>query len=268
MLGSILRQTIKSSFRKTLYQPQALNFATNSKPKENNEEDDPPAVVRPHLCADYHRLLEGNDLYVKQKLFDDPDYFKNLAKGQSPKHLFIGCADSRVPPNELTKTNPGELFIHRNIANLVVPTDFNINSVIQFAIEGLGVKDIIVMGHTGCGGVKAALDPKYHGMIDQWLNPIREVHYDNREELDKITDHDQKVRRLTELTIKRQVLNLCKNQFVQKAWSRGENLGVHGWLCEVETGRIIDLLIDEQEWRDIEGYFKLQFAKKDKVKPN
>eukprot|EP00331_Platyophrya_macrostoma_P005625 CAMPEP_0176416456 /NCGR_PEP_ID=MMETSP0127-20121128/6356_1 /TAXON_ID=938130 /ORGANISM="Platyophrya macrostoma, Strain WH" /LENGTH=248 /DNA_ID=CAMNT_0017796533 /DNA_START=28 /DNA_END=774 /DNA_ORIENTATION=+ len=210
-------------------------------------------------CADYQKLLEGNDLYVRQRNFSDPTYFERLAQGQSPKYLFIGCSDSRVPPNDLTQTGPGELFIHRNVANLVSPTDFNLNAVLEFAIHAIKVKHIIVMGHTRCGGVKAATEDKHHGMIDQWLAPIREVNHRYQEELSKIQDEEQRLRRLTELNIKEQVLNLCKNQFVQKAWAAGLQLEVHGWICEIETGRIIDLNVQQKEWKNMENFFKLKF---------
>ena len=248
----------KSLFRQTF----AANFCNNHK-KDFGDLDDPLSSQKfaNHTSKDedYMRLFDGNKIYRENKIYEDPQYFERLSQGQSPKYLFIGCADSRVPPNELTKTGPGELFIHRNVANLVVPTDFNINSVIQFSVEVLKIKHIIVMGHTQCGGVKAAMDNKHLGMIDQWLSNIREVYTKYEEELRQIEDQGKRMRRLTELNVKEQVLNLCKNQFVQKAWASGQSLAVHGWICEVETGKIIDLQVQEQEWESLPEYFKFDF---------
>jgi len=209
---------------------------------------------------EYKRLFEGNDIYRGKMLETDPEYFEKLSKGQAPKYLFIGCSDSRVPPNELTNTGLGELFIHRNVASLVVPTDFNVNSVLQFSIEVLKVRHIIVMGHTHCGGIRASVDGQYHGMIDQWLVSIREVYQKHSKELDAIENEEVRIRKLTEYTVEEQVLNLCKNQFVQKAWSKNQPLFVHGWVCEVETGKIIDLKVGETYWKEIREYFTMDFS--------
>ena len=205
----------------------------------------------------YFRLLEGNKHYVAEKTSNNPEYFIDLAKTQKPKYLLIGCSDSRVPPNELTKTDPGEIFIHRNIANQVLTTDLNCMSVIQFAVEQLKVEHIIVMGHTKCGGVIAANKNDSLGLIDQWLNNIRDVAHIYREQLNKIEDKVEFMQKLTELNVKHQTLNVCKTSFVQKAWNKGLNLHVHGWMCDIETGLIKDLTVTNEDWdniRDIYNY--------------
>ena len=246
MLGTIIKSSQAFLKRSSLISRRNANFCECP---DSHKHNDP----------DYQRLLEGNDLFVRQTNFKDPDYFKRHAQGQSPKYLFIGCSDSRVPPNDLTGTGPGELFIHRNVANLVQPADYNINAVLEMAIEVIKVKHIIVMGHTKCGGIKAALDDKHHGMIDQWLSPIREINYRYRDELCKIQDLDERSRRLTELVVKEQVLNLCKNQFVQKAWTDRQVLSIHGWICDIETGRVSDLDVQKEEWSKMKSFFKLNF---------
>ncbi len=207
----------------------------------------------------YLRLLEGNKAYVEEKTQDNPEYFRELAKTQKPKYLLIGCSDSRVPPNELTKTDPGEIFIHRNIANQVLTSDLNCMSVIQFAVEHLKVEHIIVMGHTKCGGVIAANKNHHLGLIDQWLNNIRDVAHNYKEELSKIEDKDEFIKSLTELNVKHQALNVCKTSFVQNAWNKGVNLHVHGWICDIETGLIKDLTVTNQDWENIRNIYSYKF---------
>jgi carbonic anhydrase len=207
----------------------------------------------------YFRLLEGNKKYVEEKTHENPDYFKELSKTQKPKYLLIGCSDSRVPPNELTKTDPGEIFIHRNIANQVITSDLNCMSVIQFAVEHLKVEHIIVMGHTKCGGVIAANKNQHLGLIDQWLNNIREVANIYKEQLSKIEDQDEFVKALTELNVKHQALNVCKTSFVQNAWNKGINLHVHGWICDIESGLIKDLTVTNQDWENIRNIYSYKF---------
>lgn len=207
----------------------------------------------------YMKLITGNKEYVAEKMKENPDYFRNLAKTQTPKYLLIGCSDSRVPPNEITKTNPGEIFIHRNIANQVNHSDLNCMSVIQYAVENLGINHIIVMGHTHCGGIKAANEKKYLGLIQQWLTPIKDMAIQNKDELLNQTDKVDFIERLTEINVKMQCLNVCKTPFVQKAWKEGRDIHVSGWLMDIETGLIKDLTITNKEWNDIKSVYDYNF---------
>ncbi len=194
--------------------------------------------------ASYRKLFENNKKWVDNKLKADPEYFKKLTKGQSPEYLFIGCSDSRVPANEITGTDPGEMFVHRNIANLVVNTDMNILSVIQYSVEVLNVKHIIVCGHYGCGGVKAAMDDHTHGLIDKWLRNIKDVYRMHEEEFSKIHNEEQRHRTLVELNVKEQVFNLMKTSYVQKNRQLYGFPQVHGWVYDLSEGIINDLKID------------------------
>ncbi len=203
----------------------------------------------------YQKLIKGNQIYAETKLFQDPDYFKNLFQGQKPDYLWIGCSDSRVPANEITKTESGEIFVHRNIANLVVHTDTNLLSVLEYAVKFLGVKHIIVCGHYGCGGVKAAMTNTYHGYVDNWLRNIKDVYHQNREELDVIKDKKEKEHRLTELSVIEQVRNLAKTPIVQQAWAERE-LHLHGWVYGMENGLIKDLSVIHNSQEDINDIFR------------
>jgi carbonic anhydrase len=174
---------------------------------------------------------------VKKK---DPEFFKNLAAQQNPEYLWIGCSDSRVPANQIINLPPGEIFVHRNIANIVVHTDLNCLSVIHYAVEILKVKHIIVCGHYGCGGVRAALEDKDHGLIDSWLGHVKDVGRLNAEKL-KGLDEKEKLDMLCELNVKEQVTNVCNTSAVQKAWSNGEDLFVHGWIYDIKNGLLRDL---------------------------
>ena len=189
----------------------------------------------------YNALLHGNSQWVELKLKEDSEYFKKLAKGQSPQVLWIGCSDSRVPANEVTGTKPGEVFVHRNIANVVVHSDMNMLSVLDYAVNVLKVKHIIVAGHYGCGGVAAALSNKQFGLIDNWLRNIKDVYRLHSAELDRITDHETKVNRLVELNVTEQVYNVCKTTIVQNAWKERTDLEVHGWVIDLSSGLIKDL---------------------------
>jgi len=211
------------------------------------------------VCESYLKLLSGNKTYVQEKLAIDPLFFDRLSKGQSPKYCLIGCADSRVPPDQLTRTEPGEIFIHRNVANLVVNTDINAMSVIQYAVEVLKVKHVIVMGHYGCGGVKAAIETTHHGLIDEWLRNIKDVFRLHRTELEEIQDSEQKFRRLVELNVKEQVMNLCKTSIIQKAWASGDHLQVHGWVYDLKTGIISDMKFEREEWTELEEIYRFNF---------
>lgn len=203
----------------------------------------------------YERLLEGNREWSKAKYAADPDFFDNLTRGQKPDYLWIGCSDSRVPANEITQTKSGEIFVHRNVANLVVHTDVNLLSVLQFAVEVLEVKHVIVCGHYGCGGITAAMDNKDYGLVDIWLANIREVYLRHRAELDAIVDATERANRLTELNVIEQVRNLGKTSIVQRAW-RQRGLMLHGWVYGFNNGIIteLDCMINEPE--DLEPVFR------------
>lgn len=207
----------------------------------------------------YNRLLEGNKEYVKQKMMQDPEYFNELGKSQKPKYLLIGCSDSRVPPNEMTKTDPGEIFIHRNIANQVIFSDLNCMSVIQYAVEHLKVEHIIVMGHTKCGGVISSNNKKFKGLIENWLQNIKDIALTYKKELDECQDEEEFIRKLTILNVRTQALNVCKTPFVQKAWSEGRFLHIHAWLMDIDTGLIHDLNITNNDWNEIRHIYDFIF---------
>ena len=207
------------------------------------------------MNSSYKRLIDGNMKYAMSKKFDDPEYFKKLSLGQTPDYLWIGCSDSRVPANEITGTESGEVFVHRNIANLVVHTDMNLMSVVEYAVNVLGVKHIIVCGHYGCGGVRAAMSNGSFGLVDNWLRNIKDVYHEHKAELNAIEDFDKRADRLTELNVIDQAKNLAKTKIVQNAWHSGKKLEVHGWVYGMNSGLITELntLFDEKE--DIEGIY-------------
>lgn len=248
---SIRSQPLKYfSSKSDLFSSIKTGITTNSKSNIEHSQEYQSA---------YSRLLEGNKQYVSEKTHNNPNYFKELSKTQTPKYLLIGCSDSRVPPNELTKTDPGEIFIHRNIANQVLVSDLNCMSVIQFAVEVLKVEHVIVMGHTKCGGVIAANKNQHLGLIDQWLNNIRDVANLYRDDLSKAENPDEFIKSLTELNVKHQALNVCKTSFVQNAWKRGANLHVHGWICDIESGLIKDLTVTNEDWEKIKHTYSYKF---------
>lgn len=184
----------------------------------------------------FEKLLLENKAWAREKVQGDPEYFKRLANIQTPEFLWIGCSDSRVPANEITGTEPGEIFVHRNIANMVVHTDLNLLSVLDYAVEVLHVKHIIVCGHYGCGGVKAALTHHNMGIINKWLRNIKDVYRFHEEEIDAIPDEEQKVNRMVELNVQEQVLNLAKTSIVQKAWKYEQRPHLHGWVYSLANG--------------------------------
>ena len=186
----------------------------------------------------YEKLLLANKAWAAEKILDDPEFFDRLTNIQTPEYLWIGCSDSRVPANEITGTAPGEIFVHRNIANMVVNTDLNMLSVLQYAVEVLKVKHIIVCGHYGCGGVKAAMTNKSLGIINKWLRNIKDVHRFNREEVDAIENEDQRINRMIELNVMEQVMNLAKTTIVQSAWKNSNAPDIHGWVYGLENGLI------------------------------
>jgi len=171
----------------------------------------------------------------------DPDFFLKLSRQQNPKYLWIGCSDSRVPANQIVDLLPGEIFVHRNIANVVVHTDLNCLSVIQYAVEELKVKHIIVCGHYGCGGIRAAMENKAHGLIDNWLLNIKDVYRYHQARIDALGDDKEKTDLLCELNIQEQVANVCHTTIVQSAWRSGRELAVHGWIYSLEDGILKDL---------------------------
>ena len=190
------------------------------------------------MMKTYERLLLENKAWAAEKLQDDPEFFSRLSHLQSPEFLWIGCSDSRVPANEITGTQPGEIFVHRNIANMVVHTDLNLLSVLQYAVEVLHVKHIIVCGHYGCGGVKAAMTQHNFGIINKWLRNIKDVYRIHRDEIDSLKTEDERVDKLIELNIKEQVMNLAKTSIVQKAWKNQHYPHLHGWVYSIENGVI------------------------------
>ncbi|MBD1387757.1 carbonate dehydratase [Mucilaginibacter rigui] len=191
--------------------------------------------------ASYNKLKQNNSDWAAKRVQEDPEFFTKLAQGQSPEVLWIGCSDSRVPANEVTGTKPGEVFVHRNIANVCVHSDMNMLSVLDYAVNVLKVKHVIVAGHYGCGGVAAALTSKQFGIIDNWLRHIKDVYRLHANELDRITDEKAKVNRLVELNVTEQVYNLCKTSIIQNAWMNRTDLEVHGWVIDLSSGLIKDL---------------------------
>jgi len=188
-------------------------------------------------------LKDNNRNWAARKVSADPYFFERLTGQQAPEYLWIGCSDSRVPANEIVDLAPGEVFVHRNVANLAPPQDANYLSVLQFAVDVLKVKHILVVGHYGCGGVAAAVDGQRRGLVDHWLHPIREVYHDHRHELDAMAEPGARMDRLCELNVVRQVRNVASDVFVQDAWARGQSLCVHGWVYSIANGLITDLNI-------------------------
>ncbi len=209
----------------------------------------------------YLRLLEGNKHFALSKKFDDPEYFKKLSLGQKPEYLWIGCSDSRVPANEVTSTESGEIFVHRNIANVVVHTDFNLMSVLEYAVAILQVKHIIVCGHYGCGGVRAAMGSQSFGLVDNWLRNIKDVYFKHQAELEKIADEDKRADRLTELNVIEQVRNLAKTKTVQSAWQDGRKIEIHGWVYGLNNGLITELNVEHEQTDDIEPIYRYKIDK-------
>jgi carbonic anhydrase len=186
-------------------------------------------------------LKSNNRNWAARKVASDAGFFKRLEGQQAPEYLWIGCSDSRVPANEIVDLDPGELFVHRNVANLAPPQDANYLSVLQFAVDVIKVKHIIVVGHYGCGGIAAAIDGKRLGLVDHWLHPIREVYAEHRAALEAMADHRARLNRLCELNVMRQVHNVASDVFVQDAWGRGQPLNVHGWVYSLSNGLVTDL---------------------------
>jgi carbonic anhydrase len=209
----------------------------------------------------YLKLLENNKEWVDVQLKKDPEYFTKLSNGQKPEYLWIGCSDSRVPANEITGTNPGEMFVHRNIANMVVHSDMNMLSVLSYAVDVLKVKHIIVCGHYGCGGVLAAMGNKQYGLIDNWLRHIKDVYRIHHKELDIIKDPKARENRLVQLNVMEQVCDLGKTTIVQNAWERGQSLHLHGWVYDINDGIIDDLKVTITTTKDLHAVYQLDGLK-------
>ncbi len=198
---------------------------------------------------DLKKVFENNKIWIADKLATNPNYFEEMGRGQSPELLYIGCSDSRVTAEDLMGLGPGDVFVHRNIANMVISIDLNAMSVINYAVDNLKVNHVVVCGHYGCGGVKAAMQSADLGILNPWLRNIRDVYRIHKEELNAIKDEEKRYDRLVELNVKEQCVNLIKTAAVQKA-NRDRNLKVHGWVFDIHTGQLIDLNID------FEGYLK------------
>ena len=205
----------------------------------------------------YNKMLANNKKWVTSKLEKDPDYFLKLSKGQQPPVLWIGCSDSRVPANEIIGAEPGEVFVHRNIANMVVHSDMNLLSVLDYAVNVLKVKHIIVCGHYGCGGVQAAMTNKHIGLIDNWIRHIKDVYRFHSSELNSIVDETKRFNRFVELNVVEQVLDLAKTSIVQGAWEKNQDLHVHGWVYDVADGLIKDLGISIKNDETLADVYKL-----------
>ncbi|MES2732170.1 MAG: SulP family inorganic anion transporter [Bacteroidota bacterium] len=253
------RETAKLKNINLTFLPQGSSAVNNS----NHQADEKTEIHLPiQDQTDYLGLFENNRDWVTQKLQSDPRYFKELAKGQSPRYLFISCSDSRISASDITGTNPGEMFVHRNVANLVVSTDMNFLSVLQYAVEVLKVKHIIVCGHYGCGGVKAAMGDQDLGLINKWLCNIKDVYRLHKAELDAITYEEARFKKLVELNVIEQVCNLHKTSIVQKAWSGDASVHVHGWVYDLAEGFIKDLEIDVQKaFKDYNEVYRFSYAK-------
>lgn len=205
----------------------------------------------------YQSLLEGNKKWVAERLKEDPEFFERLSKGQSPQVLWIGCSDSRVPANEITNTMPGEIFVHRNIANMVVHSDMNMLSVLDYSVNVLKVKHVIVCGHYGCGGVKAAMENKQVGLVDNWLRHIKDVYRIHSKELDEIKNVDDRLKRFVELNVIEQVLDLTKTSIIQNAWRERNEPVVHGWVYDLRTGIIQDLNVSFDSHANLPEIFRI-----------
>jgi carbonic anhydrase len=206
----------------------------------------------------YQRLLDNNRAWANGEKNKDPEFFKDLAKGQSPEYLWIGCSDSRVPANQVTGLKPGELFEHRNIANMVVHSDMNMLSVLSYAVDVLKVKHIIVCGHYGCGGVLAAMGNKQYGLIDNWLRHLKDVYRYHHAELDAIVDEEERAKRFVEVNVQEQVHDLGKTSIVQNAWRNGQPLHIHGWVYDLKDGLLKDLDVTFTGPEDLHAVYHLE----------
>jgi carbonic anhydrase len=210
--------------------------------------------------SDLNHLLENNRAWASQITDHDPTFFQELSHQQSPQYLWIGCSDSRVPSTQLVNLQPGEMLVHRNVANVVVHTDLNCLSVVQFAVEVLKVRHIIVCGHYGCGGVQAALSNDKLGLIDNWLRHVQDVKQKHGQLVSELDDEARRARRLCELNVIEQVVNVCQTTIVEQAWEQGQELTIHGWIYGLEDGLVRDLNIDISSQRDLSGCYQAAIA--------
>lgn len=207
----------------------------------------------------YNKIIENNKKWVENKLELDPQYFERLSKGQKPPLLWIGCADSRVPANEIIGAQPGEVFVHRNIANMVIHTDMSMLSVLDYAVNVLKVKHVIVCGHYGCGGIEAAMTNKSIGLIDNWIRHIKNIYRVHKKELDGIADLHKRTDRFVELNVIEQVYDLAKTSIVQNAWGIDQDLTIHGWVYGVDSGIVKDLGVNFKNDSQLDEVYKLDF---------
>ncbi len=205
----------------------------------------------------YKKILENNKEWVESQLAIDENYFKDLSQGQSPPLLWIGCSDSRVPANEIIGAKPGEVFVHRNIANMVIHSDMNMLSVLDYAVNVLKVKHVIVCGHYGCGGVKAAMTNESYGIIDNWIRHIKDVYRLNKKELGDIHNEEQRFNKFVEINVKEQVSDLAKTSIVQGAWKSGQELTLHGWVYGLNSGYVTDLEVNYSSNQDLPEVYQL-----------
>lgn len=207
----------------------------------------------------YKKIIENNKEWVESKLALDPNFFADLAKGQTPPLLWIGCSDSRVPANEIIGAKPGEVFVHRNIANMVIHSDMNMLSVLDYAVNVLKVKHVIVCGHYGCGGVKTAMGNQSVGIIDNWIRHIKDIYRLHHVYLDSIIDEKERFNKFVEINVKEQVYDLAKTSIVQSAWNNGQELSIHGWVYGLNSGFVTDLGVNFSSDKDLDGVYQLKF---------
>ncbi len=206
----------------------------------------------------YEVLLNDNKHWAAKKLAEDPGFFERLLHVQSPEFLWIGCSDSRVPPDQITQTEPGEIFIHRNVANLVVNTDVNLMSVVDYAVNHLKIKHVVVCGHYGCGGIKAALSNEdFNQVLNMWLRNIKDIYRIHRKELENIPDEEKRVNRMVELNVKEQVFNLAKTALIQRAWSSEQRPDLHGWVYDLHDG-LIKPIVEMKAGTDIDPLYEFE----------
>lgn len=210
--------------------------------------------------AFYKKILENNIQWVENALEKDPEYFKDLARGQNPPLLWIGCSDSRVPANEIIGAKPGEVFVHRNIANMVVHTDMNMLSVLDYAVNVLKIQHVIVCGHYGCGGIRAAMGNDSIGIIDNWIRHIKDVYRLHKTYLDSIINEEDRFNAFVELNVKEQVFDLAKTSIVQNAWRNGQNLTLHGWVYGLNSGFVTDLNVNLSNEKDLDAVYQLKLT--------
>jgi len=208
----------------------------------------------------YKKILDNNKKWVETQLAIDKEYFKDLAKGQQPPLLWIGCSDSRVPANEIIGAKPGEVFVHRNIANMVIHSDMNMLSVLDYAVNVLKVKHVIVCGHYGCGGVKAAMGNQSIGLIDNWIRHIKDVYRLHEEYLNSISDEDERFNKFVEVDAQEQVFDLAKTSIVQNAWRNGQDLTLHGWTYGLNSGYVTDLGVNMSSNSELDEVYRLKFS--------